>query len=339
MRKLVSILLTLAVAVSLLVVPAVGANPGGIELVATGDSTATWTTEQAKVGSYSVKLTMPAENWPAGGHNAEVRIDVSGQNLTFSEVSDWRFWTLTLTGYESYAVPVEFYADVDGDGVADKIVAGNILKGSVPVTDEWYEMTPELWKGYGGGFYVWREDGTGFDFFVGADPWAKVVERWGNATLLRVDLGFGPLGSTEAVTTYVDDFSMNGVIYELEPSTTVGLTAETSTITAISVTPTSIDFGTVKPGDTKSGPDITVENIGTVEVVVDATLNPQTGTVFNYLKLKGGYSPGYSGFWDNIVSGLLPSQTSSLTTQLVVPSTYSAQGTQAATLVFEATAV
>lgn len=124
----------------------------------------------------------------------------------------------------------------------------------------------------------------------------------------------------------------------LEDVAAVGLTAVTPNITAISVTPTNIDFGAVTPGTPNDGDTITVENIGGVTVVVDAYLAPQTGTVFNYLKLKGSYSPSYSGFWDNIVSGLLPSQTSSLTTQLDVPSTYSGQGSEQATLVFEATA-
>jgi len=126
--------------------------------------------------------------------------------------------------------------------------------------------------------------------------------------------------------------------FTLEANTLVGLTGETPQIVAINVDPSSIDFGTVKPGDNPSGPPIIVENIGTVAVVVDTTLNPQTGTVFNYLKLKGSFSPGYSGFWDNIISSLLPSNNQSLTTELDVPSTYSAQGSQSATLIFEATA-
>jgi len=335
-KKVFSVLFALVLMLSFSLMTAVpaAAQEGSIELVATGDSTATWTTEQAQFGSYSAKLTMPAgTGW--ANDNAEVQISISGAPM-MKDIT-WSFWTLTLTEYESYAAPVEFYADVDGDGVADKIDAGNILKSSVPITDEWYQMTPELWKGYGGGFYVWREDGTGFDFFVGADPWAKVVERWGDATLLRVDLGFGPLGSNEAVTTYVDDFTINGIVYELEPSTTVGLAAETVQITAISVTPSSINFGSITPGQSVLGNDITVENIGTVTVIIDAWLDPPTGTVFNYLKLNGAY-PSDSGIWDDLISSLLPSESEIITTELDVPSTYSAQGSETARLIFEATA-
>jgi len=214
-KKFISIFIALVLALSLCLVTAVpvSASPGGIELVAKGDSTAEWVTEQVKVGSYSAKLTLPTGTMPPGTKNAEVQIDVSDQNLKFSEISDWRFWTITPAGMEHYALPIEFYADLDGDGLADKIVAGNILKASVPVTDEWYEMTPELWDG-GGCFYVWREDGTGFDWL---STWAKVVERWGDTTLVRVDLGYGHLGTTRAVTAYADDLTINDIVYELEP--------------------------------------------------------------------------------------------------------------------------
>jgi len=120
-------------------------------------------------------------------------------------------------------------------------------------------------------------------------------------------------------------------------NTTVGLIGEIPQITAISVTPTSIDFGIIAPGTPKSGNDITVENIGTVTVVVDAWLDPLTGTVFNYLKLNGAY-PSDSGIWDDIISSLLPSESEIITTELDVPLTYSAQGSETARLIFEATA-
>lgn len=121
------------------------------------------------------------------------------------------------------------------------------------------------------------------------------------------------------------------------PNTTVGLAAETVQITAISVAPSSINFGSITPGQSVLGNDITVENIGTVTVVVDAWLDPPTGTVFNYLKLNGAY-PSDSGIWDDIISSLLPSESEIITTELDVPSTYSAQGSETARLIFEATA-
>ena len=35
--------------------------------------------------------------------------------------------------------------------------------------------------------------------------------------LLRVDIGYGSLGSNSAVTAYVDDFTLNGITYIVEP--------------------------------------------------------------------------------------------------------------------------
>ena len=129
-------------------------------------------------------------------------------------------------------------------------------------------------------------------------------------------------------------------IYAESANTAVGLTAQTYNITAINVEPGSIAFGRVNPGDVVSGPNITVENIGGVTVNVDAYLDPLNGTVFNYLKLGGAYSPAYCGDWaDYIISGLKPSLNQTLTTVLDVPSTYSGKGPEAATLIFEATAV
>ncbi|GAJ18385.1 unnamed protein product, partial [marine sediment metagenome] len=57
-------------------------------------------------------------------------------------------------------------------------------------------------------------------------------------------------------------------------------------IVAISVTPTSIDFGTLYPGQSSDPAAITVTNIGTVGAIdVTALLEPETGTVFDYLQL------------------------------------------------------
>ena len=112
---------------------------------------------------------------------------------------------------------VEFYADVDDDGTPDKIVKGNILR---PPTDQWYQMTPDLWKGYGGAFYVWNEDKNGFDFFVGMDPWAEVVaSTMGEAYVTRVDIGYGHIGGMAGKEPlgYADDFTLNGKTYTFEP--------------------------------------------------------------------------------------------------------------------------
>jgi len=236
-RKIFSILFAVVLVCSfslMTAVPVGAADPGGLELVAKGDCTAEWTTEKAKVGSYSAKLTLPTGTMPPGTKNAEIQIDVSGQGLTLAAM-EWSYWTWTPPDMESYVPRVSFYADLNGDGVADKIVGGNI--NSAPTTEEWYQVTPELWKDYSGGFYVWKEDGTGFAFAVGADPWAKAVEMWGEAEIVRVDLGYDFCGTNGFITAYVDDLTINGVPYDLEayqPGTEAsgGVTGDTATLDA-----------------------------------------------------------------------------------------------------------
>ena len=65
-------------------------------------------------------------------------------------------------------------------------------------------------------YMVWN--GSGYDWL---QSWAEVQADYGTATVLRVDLGFDPLGSTEAVTAYVDDFTLTvdgtATTYALEP--------------------------------------------------------------------------------------------------------------------------
>jgi len=202
-RKILSILfaLVLACSFSLMTAVPVSANPGGIELVATGDSTATWTTEEAKFGDYSAKLTMPAgTGWV--NDNAEARIAISDVP-TLSDVTGWSFWA---KGLDAYYVPIEFYIDTDGDGTVDKIIVGQKM-GSM--TSEWVELNQTNMSMY----MTWKD---GYEWLWN---WSKVQSKYGDATLLRVDIGYGSLGSNEAVTAYVDDFTLNDTTYVFEPPT------------------------------------------------------------------------------------------------------------------------
>jgi len=151
--------------------------------------------------------------------------------------------------------------------------------------------------------------------------------------------GPGPVGpgSGDNVSLYVDygPWLGNSVGISSGP---VGLTAGLDQITAISVSPANIDFGTITPGTPQAGTPITVENIGTVTVSVGAELNP-TSAVFQYLYLNGVDKPG--GVWNTItgMGALVPTSNAPCTTELQVPATYSAKGGETATLLFTATAL
>ena len=122
-------------------------------------------------------------------------------------------------------------------------------------------------------------------------------------------------------------------------SSSTALEAEVPDIVAISASPTSIDFGTLYPGDTSAVYDITVENIGTHQVKVDADVSP-TGGVFDNLQLKN-YTQGgdwSTRAWPDIIADLNMGGSEILKTKLVVPQGYTPQNEETATLIFEATA-
>ena len=333
MRKLVSVLLTLAVAVSLMVVPAVTSADGAptIDGVVTDGE---WD------GAVVIPVTSGMGNVSVIAYtdylyvlfNVTDSTDARlGQNL---KGNDQTSININPTDGGSWGFPYDLIFEISADLPWNPKVNSGIIDGW---NTRWFpNNTQEPLPGdlesatiYSGGKRIteWKL------------PLATINPSPGDTLKVggAIEVGDGnsyvyPIGLVwDNASTYADIL--------IPGNTAVSVSANTPEITAINVDPTSIDFGTVKPGDVVSGPDVTVENIGTVKVVVDASLDPLTGTVFNYLRLKGSYSPGYSGSWDSIVSNLLPSQTSSLTTQLDVPSTYSAQGTEAAILIFEATAV
>jgi len=360
MRKLASVLLTLAVAVSLLVVPAVtSAEEGMVSYWPLDDGSGTTASDVVDANPGTL-VNGPV--WVQGQVDGALSFDGIDDYVIVPDADN-----LDITGaitVEAWIYPNTVTASSDWRAVVYKLHAEGADKGGYGLlvkTDqsEVYffteaggvcfagaDLTLDAWNHVVGTYddagniaiYVNGEYKDGGNF-PGYAPYAtdRPLYIGGNPD----DDGFAPYefdGLIDEVVIYDRALTADEVLVRYQ-TTIVTLTAETPQITAISVTPTSIDFGTVKPGDVVSGPDVTVENIGTVKVSVDAGLDPLTGTVFNYLRLKGSYSPGYSGSWDNIVSNLLPSQTSSLTTQLDVPSTYSAQGTETAILIFEATAV
>jgi len=320
MKKLASILLTLAVMVSLLVVPAVVADTivegttyeivGGyypVDFTVTDDGpTVTWTFdtvgEKDLVGDghwgYGLAISLDGEKpvfqihnndgtigeFPYGTHLYSPYLDgwVSGTTNTLVSELDW----VTCTG------------DRDIVNNTDGIFTVTIDKDELGLEFYW-----AIWFGVGG-FY---NPNNGYSSYPEGFMWDE------NVTAGHYEL------------------------YSFPVNTSVGLTADTVEITAISVTPTDISFGTVGPGESVSGINIAIENIGAGNIDIDANLD-RDGTVFDYLQLNGAYSSGYSGDWPSIIKGLGPSESEGVSTGLKVPPTYSAQGPEDAILLFTATA-
>lgn len=119
------------------------------------------------------------------------------------------------------------------------------------------------------------------------------------------------------------------------------LTAEVPDIVAISVSPTSIDFGALLPGDTSAEHEIDVENIGTHEVDVDVEVDG-AALFEDYLQMHDSIgswaTSGGDNIWPNMVSNLAMDVSDKVWTRLPVPSGYTPVGEETATLIFTAAA-
>jgi len=367
-KKLVGVLLTVAVAVSLMVVPAVAsANPGAptidgvIGVGEWGDSLCVKSDYGESVTVYAIATTEALFM----AFDSTDNLDERAVEDTTSGANDVLDWNVGLVGSDMTNVPWRyalrtkaqsdnswggFFSTIDELEETGRVYRGCWEDTENPNLPDYYYPIPaglEMVTSFDTGHRVTEVKVPMSLMFDGEHGWdgpnAGDVLLLGGLNVVEPDAWpgewqwdhghlFWPEGIDHGnADTYAE--------VTIQANTAVGLTAETSNITAINVDPTSIDFGTITPGTPNDGDTITVENIGGVTVDVDAYLDPMTTTVFNYLKLGGVPSPGYCGDWaDYIISGLKPSLNQTLTTQLVVPETYSGKGIEIATLVFEATA-
>jgi len=133
-------------------------------------------------------------------------------------------------------------------------------------------------------------------------------------------------------------FEHNLVTYTDTGSTT-NLTVVVPDIVAISVSPTVINFGTLLPGETSDVFDITVDNIGTRKVDVDADVTGSSGDLFfDNLQLNAGGGWYLWSAFGYVITNLAMGGSETLYTKLPVPSTYTPGGSETASLIFEATA-
>jgi len=134
-------------------------------------------------------------------------------------------------------------------------------------------------------------------------------------------------------------FETNLIWYnDTDVSGSVGLTATVPDIVAISASPSDIDFGTLHPGQISGEGVVTVTNIGTHIVNVDANVTGSMLFTDNLqLVVSGSWATGPA--WTNVITGLLSSKSQNVRTRLVVPSDYTPSGIETGLLVFEATGV
>jgi hypothetical protein len=349
MKRLFSILFALVLVLSLsLVTAVVSADPGpriGFwQSSEPASGTAEFSTTYSHSASYSAHLEAYVAYAPNDYHEAYVA-NPTGVTL-LNDLASVSLWYYCPAGDNDVAPLIDVWLDTNGVYSTDFPPTGD---------DEWLlgmiddVTTPGAWVEVTLSEITWVRATGGTVYGAGsagltaakAETNSGIYDTLGVCPLLAIGIETGGPGtyiSSRAYDQdfYIDDLKINDVTYDLGPTSSVGLTAEVPSIIAISVTPTSIDFGTLYPGQSSSITTVTVENIGTVTVGVDASVSP-TGKVFDYLKLDDTSPPTTSvGDWG--ITDLAVSDSDLAYTQLVVPSNYSAQGTETATLIFEATA-
>lgn len=346
-KKIFSVLFALVLVLTLSLVPAaVSASPGPIlGFWQPGDpdgGTLEYSTTEAHSPTYSVYLEALVDYAP--DDNNEIYVGEPTGVTTLNSLTNVSFWYYAVSGGDPVPPEIDVWLDTDGTYDAGPPPTGDDqwLLGQFPeVTtwDTWVEvpLNDIEWIKATGGSTVYGTGSAGLTA-AKAETDSGTYATLGDCPLLAIGIQVG--GPATRHTTragdqkfYVDDLTINATTYDLGPTSVVGLTAEIPSIVAISVTPTSIDFGTLYPGQSSAVTALTVENIGTVTVDVDASVDP-TPTVFDNLELDTDQVPT-TGLITNLAGGAVAAPVDA---QLVVPSDYSATGVETATLIFEATA-
>lgn len=185
----------------------------GVTAVTSGGGLVQWTDVNPGAGNYSAKLY-----WPVGG-SASLVIPVEG-NAKVEDISGWSYWAKAP---ENYIPNITFYIDDE-------------TKENYPSED--YDTKVSIWPENDGQgdtwikflnsdthpYTVWQYGATSpvmksmtWEEFVA--PWSQ----WGNnfdfseATVVGVRIGKGVIGTGQNITTYVDDITIDGTTYEIEP--------------------------------------------------------------------------------------------------------------------------
>jgi hypothetical protein len=349
MRKLVSILFALVLVLSMTLMMAVPAAAATLSPTVTfikgGTGTAVPTTVGSHSGSGSAKLATIS-----GDDRGMVRFEFAPGELTLDELTTLGYWEYVTTRENPLDVFIDIWLDFDGDGDADANDYPGYMQAEPYYTvgaaglDTWTQIDAMdlMWSTYAGPDDPYHAPTIpefqanvhapcvhGYDM---AD-WTNGVD-FGPLSILRIDIRVGYGGTWANFTGYADDIVINDYTQGFESS--VSLTVDVPDIVAISVNPTVIDFGTLNPGQTSSVESITVTNIGTHKVDVDADVY-EAGLFYDNLQLwtTGGWS---FRSWPVIVDDLVMGDSKVLETRLPVPSTYTPSGSETATLIFTASA-
>jgi len=358
--KLVSVLLTVAVAVSLMAMPAVTSAAGPVTVVLGGDvavaSGALGTTNASHIGSGC---------WEADKAQTKMELYIAPTVAPFSSLGSFTIGQIASISYwtNKPGTPQDFFLAIYTvpDGKDDTAGwYGYRLNGepyfsrnlSAP-NNTWNEWNTSVGtnqltffdtaKTGNYGFYGQPtlqdlQATNSFNWDDWGDYSATAID-YGNETVKSISFQTGS-GWASTFDGYIDDITITlttgkSLTIDLEKGTSsVNLGVKVPEITAISVTPTTWDFGEVSPGS-YSDVGVSITNTGTVPIKVSTVLSP-AGSVFDsylYFPWNDGLVKYFS------LSSLVGGASYSNTARLNIPRSYHAHGVETGLLVFEATAV
>jgi hypothetical protein len=295
-----------------------------------------------------------------GTAGTEARIIVGlPAGTTLSNITSISWQEYLVQGYPPH---VDIILDLDNDGIGDDALVVEYAYNTATHYAEAHTATEAYGAQTGAWYNTFNDDGNGpssvtdttFAWLNSGAPGpyppdginmiGDTLANWkagtvsgggsvdGSTKVLRLEIEIDNwIRDTDA---YVDSIEVNGA-----PASGVNLEATVPDIVAISVTPTSIDFGTLLPGQTSAVHSITVSNVGTHQVDVDAAVTGAT-LFTSYLELKNvpDNTSWVTGPWNDIITDMDMSNSEELRTRLPVPSGYVPTGTETGVLTFTAKA-
>jgi len=178
---------------------------GDVHVGVTHGASAAWTPSSSAVGSSSLQLNWPPPYYEDPVNNtgytvprAFARIDIPS-GLALNDIEDWSYWAKAP---EDYVTNLTFYLDTDSDAVTDTTVTA-WPENDPPLADTWMQVDEKTIGGYDGSYVIWSDAAyPSWEF-----NWASITDGYGDASLLGLKLGKGVIGTSQPITTYVDDFS------------------------------------------------------------------------------------------------------------------------------------
>jgi hypothetical protein len=298
-----------------------GAQTGqGIAVDASGTETATLTVSDTDISGFQKNgIDILDGNGVEGGSTDTITVNVSGGSITGAGPTSTIaqngicFWDrgggtlagtingVTISGFNYSPTDTESCGILDYSGADLTIIHCNFTGDEIAVDNEdaGATVTAE---------YNWWGDASG--------PYNATTNSSGTGCPVSDNVDFDPWATSPYGAGQTD------------------LLANAPDIVAISVSPSTINFGTVHPADTTADQVVTVTNTGTHQnLTVDAAVYGANLFV-SYLQLNHSYSsPPY---WLGIITGLNAGASQTVNVRLKIAATYPPEANATGTLVFTA---